>query len=240
MRFFNSQPHRFYGGLDLHARTMYLCILDPAGISVRHKEVPAEPAAFLEAIAPFRDGLVVACACLFGWYGLADLCQAENIAFVVGHARYLKAIHGGKSADDRIDSSTIAHRLRGGNRPIAYVYPKGLRETRDRLRRRMDLVPKRAAIVAPTVNTNSQSNLPPFGKKLISARNRPALQVAERCADASVRTSIEVNRRWLDSRDDLIGDVELDRERTVQVDDADSFDRRRSIPGVGQILALGF
>jgi len=24
-------PHRFYCGVDLHARCMYLCILDPAG-----------------------------------------------------------------------------------------------------------------------------------------------------------------------------------------------------------------
>ena len=27
MRFYN-QHHRFYCGVDLHARTMYLCILD--------------------------------------------------------------------------------------------------------------------------------------------------------------------------------------------------------------------
>jgi hypothetical protein len=38
-----------------------------------HKEVPAEPGAFLDAIAPFRDGLVVACECLLCWYWLADL-----------------------------------------------------------------------------------------------------------------------------------------------------------------------
>jgi hypothetical protein len=30
MRFYN-QPHRFYCGVDLHARTMYLCILDDQG-----------------------------------------------------------------------------------------------------------------------------------------------------------------------------------------------------------------
>ena len=46
MRFYN-QPHRFYCGVDLHARTMYLCILDHAGTIVLHQEVPAEPAAFL-------------------------------------------------------------------------------------------------------------------------------------------------------------------------------------------------
>ncbi len=56
----------------------------------------------------------------------------------------MKAIHGGKSKDDKIDSKKIAHLLRGGNLPIAYVYPKGMRETRDPLRRRMYLVHKRA------------------------------------------------------------------------------------------------
>ena len=112
MRFYNPQPHRFYCGVDLHARTMYLCILDQAGAIVLHQEVPAEPGAFLEAIAPFRDGLVVACECLFCWYWLADLCAGEKIAFVLGHALYMKAIHGGKSADDRIDSQKIAQLLR--------------------------------------------------------------------------------------------------------------------------------
>jgi hypothetical protein len=61
MRFYN-QTHAFYCGVDLHARTTYLCILDQAGTIVLHEEVPAEAAAFLEAIAPYRQGLVVACA----------------------------------------------------------------------------------------------------------------------------------------------------------------------------------
>jgi hypothetical protein len=98
-------------------------------------------------------------------------------------------------------------------------------------------VHKRAEVVSHTVNTNSQYNLPPFGKKLIYARNRQALKIAQRFTDASVRKSIEVNLRLLDSLDDLIGDVELYLERTVKVDDADTY-RLRSIPGVGKILAL--
>src|SRR5207249_9026717 len=125
MRFY-TQQHRFYGGVDLHARTMYLCLLDDAGQVVYDKNLTADPDAFLQAIAPFRDGLVVACECLFCWYWLADVCAAEKIAFVLGHALYMKAIHGGKSKDDKIDSKKIARLLRGGNLPMAYVYPKGL------------------------------------------------------------------------------------------------------------------
>ncbi len=39
MRFYN-QPHAFYCGVDLHARTMYLCILDQAGRIALHHEIP--------------------------------------------------------------------------------------------------------------------------------------------------------------------------------------------------------
>lgn len=80
MRFYNQQ-HRFYAGIDLHARTLYLCVLDQAGAIVRHVNLNAEPRAFLEAVAPYRDGLVVGCECMFAWYWLADLCTAENIPF---------------------------------------------------------------------------------------------------------------------------------------------------------------
>ena len=69
MRFYNRAP-KFYCGIDLHARTMYLRILDHAGNIVLHRELPAEPSAFLEATAPFRDGLVVARECLLCWYWL--------------------------------------------------------------------------------------------------------------------------------------------------------------------------
>jgi len=40
MRFYN-QPHRFYCGIDLHARSMCLCILDHAGAILLHQNLPA-------------------------------------------------------------------------------------------------------------------------------------------------------------------------------------------------------
>jgi hypothetical protein len=51
-----------------------------------HRNMKAAPEAFLQAIAPYRDGLVVAVECLFTWYGLADLCAEQGIPFVLGHA----------------------------------------------------------------------------------------------------------------------------------------------------------
>lgn len=108
---------------------MFLCILDPRGQTLLHKDIPANPEAFLEAIAPFRDGLVVAAECTFSWYWPADLCHEEGIPFVLGHALEMRAIHGTKTKNDRIDSEKIAHLVRAGLLPQAYVYPSRMRAT---------------------------------------------------------------------------------------------------------------
>jgi len=69
----------------------------------------------------------------------------------------LKAIHGGKTKNDRIDSFKIAALLRGGNFPLAYNYPAHVRATRDLLRRRMYLSRRCGELVAHIQNTNTQS-----------------------------------------------------------------------------------
>jgi hypothetical protein len=75
-------------------------ILDQGGQVVLRKDLPTDPDAFLQAIALFRDDLVVCCEFLFCWYWLANLCYDENIAFVLGHALHMRAIQGAKTKDD--------------------------------------------------------------------------------------------------------------------------------------------
>ena len=49
MRFY-TQQHRFYCGVDLHARTMYVHILDHTGKTVFEQDLPADPGEFLESL----------------------------------------------------------------------------------------------------------------------------------------------------------------------------------------------
>jgi hypothetical protein len=70
-----DQPHRFYAGVDLHARILYVHVLDLQGQTVFEHDLPAQPNAFLQAVQPFRSGLVVGAECMFAWYWLADLCS---------------------------------------------------------------------------------------------------------------------------------------------------------------------
>jgi hypothetical protein len=111
---------------------MYVCILDHEGRVLLHQNMPCDPQRFLRAVAPYRDDdLVVAVECIFTWYWLADLCAKEGIAFVLGHALYMKAIHGAKAKNDRVDAAKIAALLKGGLLPQAYVYPSEMRATRN-------------------------------------------------------------------------------------------------------------
>ena len=190
MRFYTTQ-HPFYCGIDLHARSMDVCILSHDGELLLHRNRHAAPAPFLQAVAPSREGLVVAVACIVTWYWLADLCAAQGIPFVLGHALSRKAIHGGKAKNDKMDSQKIAALLRGGMLPHAYGYPAEMRATRDWLRRRTPLMRTRAELLAQVQNTNSQYTLPEIGKNIAYTANRAG--VAERFEDPAVHKTIEVD-----------------------------------------------
>ena len=97
---FYTKPHKSSCGIDLHARSMYVCVLNQDGDIVMHRNMKASPDTFLRTVAPYRDALVVAVACVFPWYWLADLCAQEGMPFVLGHALSMKAIHGGKAKRD--------------------------------------------------------------------------------------------------------------------------------------------
>lgn len=190
MRFY-EQLHRFYCGVVLHARLMYLCIQDERGTVLVHKNLPTDPSSFEAAISAYRDDLVVAVECVFCWYWIADLCRKLDVAFVLGHALYMKAIHGAKTKTDKIDSKKIASLLRAKMLPMAYVYPQENRATRDLLRRRMYFVHQQSALLAHIQNTNTQYNLPSFAKNISRMSNQH--NIGEHFPDPMVRTSIEAD-----------------------------------------------
>ena len=169
---FDTKPHQFSGGIDLPARSMYVCLLNQDGDIVVHRTLQTKPDALLQILAPSREDSVVAVDCLFTWYGLAALCAQEGIPCVLGHALYLKAIPGGKAQNEKIDAPKIAVLRRGGMRPQASVSPAERRATRDLRRRRRSLMRQRAALLTPVPQPNSQDTLPESGKNIAYQANR--------------------------------------------------------------------
>ena len=215
---------------------MDVCILSQEGEVLLHRNLKTSPEMFLKAIAPYREDLVVCVECIFTWYWLADLCAREDIPFVLGHALYMKAIHGGKAKNDKIDAQKIAVLLRGGMLPQAYVYPADMRATRDLLRRRIHLMRQRAALLTHIQQTNSQYNLPEIGKQIAYKATRDG--VAERFPDPAVQKSIEVDLALIGHYDALLRDLELAMVTTAKQHDANTLYLLQTVPGIGKILSL--
>jgi transposase len=235
MRFYQPRT-KFYCGVDLHARSMYLCVVDQRGKKLLHRELRCDAQRFLRLVAPYRKSLTVAAECVSNWYWVADLCGPEKIEFVLGHAQYMKAIHGGKAKNDRIDSEKIARLLQGGLLPMAYVYPKKQRSLRDLLRRRTRFVRQRAELMGHIQNLNQQANLPELGKVLKTKGRRPA--VLEHFEQEDVKCSVQADLALIGHYDQQIALLEkhiLARAKGFQ---PQALAVLRSVPGIGKITAL--
>ncbi len=237
MRCFEPPPAtRFYAGVDLHARSLFLSILDRDGQERFARNLPAAPAPFLKAVQPFRDGLVVGCECMHCWYWLADTCRDHGIAFALGHAGALKAVHGSKTKGDRHDAQASARLLRGGNFPLAYAYPKERRGLRDLLRARLRLVRQRAELYGHVHTARRQANLPPVSGDVKYKSKRAAITAD--IADAFVRRRVETDPALLEPLDTTIRRLEAEVEAAAQEHYPTELAVLQTTPGVGPVLSL--
>jgi len=200
----------------------------------RHRTMQAAPDLLLKAIAPYHEGLVVAVACVFTWYWLADLCAEEGIAFVLGHTLSMQAIHGGQAKNDTIDAHKIAALRRGGMLPQASVYPAEMRATRALLRR-TPLRRQRSELLAPVHNTTSPYNWPENGTKIASKANREG--GAARFADPAVPKSMAGDLALSTYYDHRLRDVALALIQAAKHHDAYTRYLLQTVPGIGKRLS---
>jgi transposase len=227
---------RFYAGVDLHARSLYLVVLDTDGQVRFGRNLPAAPEPFLHAVQPFRDGLLVGCECVHPWYGLADTCRDHGLAFVLGHAWALKAVHGNKTKCDRKDAEALARLLKGGNFPPAYAYPKERRGLRDLLRARLRLVRQRAQRYGHVHTARRQANLPPVSNDVKYKSKRAAITAD--IADPFVRRRVETDLALLEPLDTAIRQLEAEIEDAAGQHFTTELAVLPSTPGVGPVLSL--
>ena len=227
---------KFNCGIDLHARQMYVCVMDSTGKKLVHTNLRNNDFDyFLKLIAPYRQDLTVCCECMFGWYWLADACQAAGLKFVLAHALYLKAIHGGKNKNDRIDSEKLAHLLRSNLIPPSYVYPAAMRPLRALWRQRLCYVWRRAELLARIAShelahnrcpiKQSRPNRDPWEKQLLAGEQNPLRQLALQNDLAMIRCY-----------DQQIGALEEKLHGLTQRHCAPEYALLLSVPGIGEHL----
>lgn len=236
MQFYNHS-HEFYCGIDLHSNKMYLCIVNQQGEIQLHKNIRTRADHFLSLTRPFRErDCVVGVESTYNWYGLADLCGQHELPFVLGHALALRAVHGGKTKNDKIDSEKLALLLRGGNFPLAYVYPREHRATRDLIRRRTYLVRRRAELMTHIRNTAGQYNLSIVTGQLTYPGNRAGLP--EQFEHPSAQKTVASDCALIAALTTQIRELEKYLTQQARLELPQPYYQLLSIPGVGRVLAL--
>ena len=233
---FYTNSHPFYCGIDLHARTLYVCILDNDGKIFLHQQIKADKQQLFNLLKPYIGNVIVGVECMHCWYWVSDWCEEYGIDFILGHALYMKAIHGGKAKNDKIDSYKIACLMRGGNFPLAYVYPSHMRATRDLLRRRTHVVRHGADLKAHVVNTDSQYNLPSQSLNLKNISARESLK--HHYDDPVIQRTIKLDMVLLDCYAKELKKVEWFIEKQAKEHHGCYLSLIRTFPGIGQILGL--
>jgi transposase len=238
MKYYTSTT-QYNCGIDLHARQMYVCVMDREGKKLVHCNVKDNDFKFfLKLVEPYKHDLTVCCECMFGWYWLADACQDAGLKFVLAHALYVKAIHGGKNKNDRVDSEKLTHLLRSNLIPPSYVYPTQQRPLRALLRQRIYYVWRRAELLARIYSHQLAHNRTPakqtrrtrdaWEERLLAAENHPQRQFALRNDLAMIR-----------SFDRQISVIEVELQHlTKHLPLSRDYTLLQSVPGIGESLGL--
>ena len=186
-----TQTAASYVGVDLHARTLYVCVLDhdrPASSSPRN--LPAKPEPFLQAVAPFRARpprrlrvrplLVLARRHLpRARHPLRPRARLRH----QGRPRVQDQVRRPRRRGPSPDSSAAAT----SRSPTPT--PRERRGLRDLLRTRLRLVRQRAELYGHVHTVRRQLNLAPVGSDVKYKSKRDA--VAADIADPHTRRGVE-------------------------------------------------
>jgi hypothetical protein len=172
LRRFDTKPPPFYCGIDVHARTLDVCLLTQDGELRRPRHLNTSPETRRRSMAPSRADLGVAVDGLVTGYGLAALWAQEGMPWVRGHALSMTASPGGNATHDTRAAPTSAGLLRGGLRPPASVDPAARRAPPDLRRRRRPRMRQRAERLTPIPHPHRPDHRPEMGQKLASKAHR--------------------------------------------------------------------
>ena len=220
-------------GIDLHRRRSQIAIIDEHGELTLQKRIATGREPILELLGD-PESTHVALEATYGWEWLAELLEDAGFDVHLAHPLRTRAIAAARVKTDAVDARTLAHLLRTGLLPEAYIAPPELRDLRDLLRHRATLVHLRTSIKNRVHALLARQGILPEYTDLFGTAGREFLASLE-LPDGP--------RRRLDSLLTLIGD--FDREITTttgEIDQRAKADERVKllcqIRGIGHYTAM--
>jgi transposase len=132
--------------LDSHKHYTLARIESQDGKRFRELRVTHRPGAIQDLLADCEKGSPVAVETIGSWYWIINEIEAAGMQPRLVHARKAKLMMGQTNKTDRLDAKGLNRLQRTGTLPTVWIPPMDLRDLRELLRTRMDLVVQRTEL----------------------------------------------------------------------------------------------
>lgn len=226
---------KLYGAIDLHSNNNVTVLVDEQDKVVYEKRLPNDLPLIAEQLSTYQDtlqGIVVEST--YNWYWLVDGLMEQGHRVHLANTAAIQQYEGLKYTDDHSDARWLAHILRLGVLPQGYIYPKEERAVRDLLRKRGQLVRQRTAnllSIQNLITRNTGSSINSNRVKTLDAK-----QVDQLLINSDLALAVKANLAMMQC-----GEQQIDLlERTIvdRIKLREEFSFLRTVPGIGQTLAL--
>jgi transposase len=227
---------RLYAAIDLHSNNSVLVVLDAKDKVVYEHRHPNDLPTILAQLKPHKKNIqAIAVESTYNWYWLVDGLMEAGYEVKLVNTVAIKTYDGLKYTSDEHDARHLAHLLRLGILPTAYIYPKEERAVRDLLRKRSQLVRDRTTHILSIQNLVTRNSGEGITQAAVRKLDEKALALfcgGNVLLAMAIKSSLAILRCL---------DVEiavLERKVLEQARLKPEFKQVTSIDGVGEILGM--
>jgi transposase len=226
---------KLYGAIDLHSTNNVTVVIDEQDRVVYQKRLPNDLALVLNELSVYQSelqGIVVEST--YNWYWLVDGLMEQGYQVHLANTAAIQQYNGLKYTDDNSDARWLAHLLRLGVLPEGYIYPRADRPVRDLLRKRSQLVRQRTTNLLSIQNLVTRNTGSSLSAKRVKGLD--VQQVDELLPNPDLALAVKANLSVLYSADEQVQLLEQTVTQRVKLRPQFSF--LKTVPGIGEILAL--
>src|SRR5438132_6467839 len=226
---------KLYGAIDQHSNNNVTVLIDEQDQVVYQKRLPNDLPLIAQQLSGYRDALQgIVVESTYNWYWLVDGLMDKGHQIHLANTAAIQQYEGLKYTDDHSDARWLAHLLRLEVLPEGYIYPKAERPVRDLLRKRSQLVRQRTMNLLSIQNLLTRNTGSSMTANQIKGLDKT--QVDGLLADADLSLAVKANWSVMCSADEQV--ERLEQRVTERVKLRAQFSFLKTVPGIGQILAL--
>jgi len=226
---------KLYGAIDLHSTNNVTVVIDEQDGVVYQKRLPNDLALILKQLSVYQselEGIVVEST--YNWYWLVDGLMEQGHKVHLANTAAIQQYEGLKYTDDHSDARWLAHLLRLGVLPEGHIYPRAERPVRDLLRKRSQLVRQRTMNLLSIQNLMTRNTGSSLSANRVKGLDVP--QVDELLTNPDLALAVKANLSVMGSANEQV--EVLERTVTQRIKRRPQFSFLKTVPGIGEILAL--